>query len=145
MLTQQQLEIKNIEQGIQTSPYQGPPPQVLQYLPPHQQQMCQASQAFQGAGYGGPAPAANPMAMQQGVPAMPQQQAMPVQPAGAPLVAQGRTVMLAVPQGMVLATWLLSTIQIPAQRNKHPFLQGLALVNNLRLHAEAVGLVKGLQ
>lgn len=99
LLTQQHLELKEIERS--EAGYQGPSPQVLAILPPTQQSMCQAAQALrmhQGA-YGEAPPPTNPMAQvpaQQGMPAM----AAPQPAMAAPLVAQGRTVMLTVPPGV---------------------------------------------
>lgn len=99
MLTQQNLELQRIEQALTVQPYAGPPPYIFAVLPPAQQQMVQASQAFQHGPIGPmqPPPQVMQPGMPQGVPPGVQQGMPPgVQPAPA-LAAQGRTIMLTVP------------------------------------------------
>jgi len=84
MLAQQQVQLNAIEEAFQAQPYQGPPAHIFQALPPQQQNMVQASQALRQAGEPYPGMMAPPMQQPQ---------------MAAPLVAQGRQVMITVPPG----------------------------------------------
>jgi len=85
MLAQQQVQLDAIEEALQTQPYQGPPAHVFDALPPKQQSMLQAAQALRGASEQCPGVMAPPLSQQ------PQM--------AAPLVVQGRQVMITVPPG----------------------------------------------
>jgi len=88
MLTQQDIQIKAIEETFKTQPYGGMPPHVLMALPPEQQQMMHGFTQIQPT-----APLCRPMAappQQYGAMAAPQQQGVLTAP---------RQMMVTVPPG----------------------------------------------
>mmetsp|Transcript_61055 Transcript_61055/g.176877 ORF Transcript_61055/g.176877 Transcript_61055/m.176877 type:complete len:281 (+) Transcript_61055:120-962(+) len=99
MLSQQQLELERIEEELHTRAYRGPPAHIIAVLPPVQQQMVSAAQALQQApliGGSEPYPVVTPGMMAQPVPPPASRQA--------PLLAQGRQVLVRVPQNAAPGT-----------------------------------------